>query len=234
MSEDMHEEIKEQTEQQADINSNKEPESEPEQEEKSSSVIGDILDVIESVISSVFFVVLLFAFVCRPVTVDGRSMLPTLKDKDKLILISAFYTPEQGDIVVVNNEHSNTFVPGSETELGQGPGITPGPNDGNIKRIIKRVIAKGGQEINIDFEKGIVYVDGEALSESYINTPTYRDEGAFEYPFVIPEGYVFVMGDNRNDSADSRDTRVGLIKEEDVLGKVFVRVYPFDRFGFVD
>ena len=230
MSEDMHEEIKEETEQQADAA----PESKPEQEEKQPSLIGDLLDIIESVISSVFFVVLLFAFVCRPVTVDGRSMLPTLEDKDKLILVSAFYTPTVGDVVVVNNQYSNTFVPGSKTELQQGPGIPPNPDAGSIKRIIKRIIAKGGQEINIDFEKGIVYVDGKALSESYINAPTYLDEGAFTYPFVIPDGYVFVMGDNRNNSADSRDERVGLIKEDDVIGKVFVRVHPFDRFGLVD
>ena len=227
MNEDMNEEMKEDIEQQA-------AEREPVQEEKQPSVIGDILDVIESVISSVFFVVLLFAFVCRPVTVDGRSMEPTLQDKDRLILISAFYTPTVGDVVVVNNQYSNTFVPESVTGLQQGPGIPPGPDSGGIKRIIKRIIAKGGQEINIDFENGIVYVDGKELSESYINTPTYLDEGAFTYPFVIPEGYVFVMGDNRNNSADSRDERVGLIKEEDVLGKVFVRVHPFDRFGFVD
>jgi len=184
------------------------------------------MEIVESVIISVFAVLLIFTFVCRPVTVDGTSMVPTLQDKDKLIMRMMGYTPKCGDIVIVENDSSHMYENGTDGKIIDGSGME--------KRLIKRVIAVGGQTVDIDFEAHTVTVDGEQLYESYIKEPTELDPGMFEYPVTVPEGYVFVMGDNRNNSTDSRSPLVGFVKEEDVIGKAVLRFYPFDKFEFLN
>ena len=154
--------------------------------------------------------ILVFTFVGRLIGVDGSSMVPTLHDGDKLVLQSLGYTPTQGDVVVLNKHF----------DAAQAP-------------IVKRVIAVGGQTVDIDYAAGTVTVDGVKLSEPYINefmlAPT--DSRMGNEHVVVPEGSIFVLGDNRNGSKDSRDAGVGTIDEGYVLGKAVFSIFPLSRFG---
>ncbi|MGN0607275.1 MAG: signal peptidase I [Oscillospiraceae bacterium] len=192
---------------------------------ETSKFFDDLMDMAESVLYAVFIVLLLFTYVLRIATVEGSSMEPTLQNDDRLIVSDIFFTPKQKDIIIIKSEKAHLFADESETEVIESDGLN--------KRIVKRVIATEGQTVDIDFELGDVYVDGEKIYESYIADLTTRDEGAFDYPITIPEGYLFVMGDNRMWSKDSRHPEVGLIKNEDVSGHVILRIAPFEKFGFI-
>ncbi len=174
------------------------------------SLASSVYDWIEIIIISVATVFILFSFVARIAVVDGSSMLPTLTDGDKLIVRHLFYTPKQGDIIVCQ---SQTY--------------------GLEKPLVKRIIATEGQTVSIDRLTWTVYVDGVALKEDYI----YREGGymvGWEYDtdtITVKEGHVFVMGDHRNDSLDSRTYRVGQIDERYIIGKVVFRFMPFKSFG---
>ena len=166
-------------------------------------------DIVSILAVSVVAVAVAFIFCFRTVGVVGSSMYPTLHDTDRIIL-SAFETgPERGQIVVTCQPSADPLVPDT---------------------LVKRVIATAGETVDIDFDQGIVYVDGTALDEPYVNEPTHRRED-FTQPVTVPEGYVFVMGDNRNNSTDSRSESVGLIREEYILGKALFRVFPLGRFA---
>lgn len=164
-------------------------------------------DLVSIISSAGIIVAIIFVFVFRTVGVSGSSMYPTLHDKDRIIL-SAFDNPKQGDIVVTCQPSSFSYIEPT---------------------LVKRVIATGGQTVDIDFNRGKVFVDGVELDEPYINELT-RDSESFTAPVTVPEGYIFVMGDNRNASTDSRDSRVGLIRDDYVLGKALFRVMPFGQF----
>ena len=182
-----------------------------EQQEKTENKKNSLREAVEYAESlAVVFVVMLliFTFIARPATVDGESMIPTLQNGERLVISNLFYEPTAGDIVVLCGE--------ADREEG--------------KNLIKRIIATEGQTIDIDFEAGEVYVDGQKLDEPYILEPTYLDEGT-EFPLTVPEGEIFVMGDNRNGSRDSRSLTVGTVKEEYIVGHVLFRFFPFDRFG---
>lgn len=168
----------------------------------------EFFDWVETIIFAFFTVILVFTFLLRIAVVSGESMLPTLQDKDRLIVSYLFYTPKNGDIVIVDCEDSILD-----------------------KVIVKRVIATAGQTVDIDFDAGTVKVDGAVLEESYINNLTQLDEGAHEYPVTVPEGCVFVMGDNRMNSTDSRSPLVGFVLVDDILGKVVLRIFPFSSIG---
>ncbi len=165
-------------------------------------------DWTEAVAWAMLAVLILFGFVMHTNTVVGRSMLPTLENGDLLLVSRLFWTPKRGDIVIVSKS-------GFRTEP-----------------IVKRIIAVGGQTIDIDFENREVFVDGEKLDEPYISEPTERDLG-MTFPQTVPEGYVFVMGDNRNESDDSRDPALGMVDEGYLQGRVFFRYWPFRKIGSV-
>ncbi len=197
------------------------------------SFFGDMLDVIEAAVITIFIFLLIFTYLLRPVTVDGSSMEPTLYNKDQLLILTSLAEPDNGDIVVIDDHDSALFADDAETVLYGTDGL-------NIV-LVKRLIAKGGQEIDIDFDTGTVAVDGKQLDEPYIKALTTRNDGAFTYPFRIPEGYLFVMGDNRLGSTDSRSPAVGLIPEDEVLGVAILRYGResehckswFDRFALL-
>ena len=167
----------------------------------------EVYDWIQSILMALVVCVLLFVFVVRMVNVDGESMLPTLEDKDRVIISNLFYTPKQGDIVVLRKE---AFL---------------------YEPIVKRVIAVEGQTVEIDFDRGEVFVDGEELDEPYILEPTYRSLD-FSGSVTVPEGCVFVMGDNRNGSTDSRYSVLGCVDTRLIQGRVYLTVFPLKNFGW--
>ncbi len=185
---------------------------------------GDILDVLETVFVAFFFVTLVFTFLFCIANVEGDSMVPTLQDSDRLVVSRLSKNYDDGDILIIYGGTSYMFDASG----------TLRPNPGLNKRIVKRLIAQGGQEVNIDFAAGVVYVDGTALDEPYISGPTHRDYQSFQYPFTVPEGYVFVLGDNRSISKDSRHPDVGLVAVDDIVGKVIIRILPLSKAGRVN
>lgn len=187
--------------------------------QKNNSFKNEFFDWLEIFTSSVIALVVLFTFVFKVVTITGNSMKDTLYNGEKIVISNVFYEPKAGDIVVISRNVNNTAITAEESN-------TDGP-------IIKRVIATAGQRVNIDFESGTVYVDDVALSEPYARTTTNR-QGDVEFPLVVPDGCVFVLGDNRNDSLDSRFSTIGdngMIDKRYILGKAIFRILPMNRFG---
>lgn len=167
-------------------------------------------DWIQSLISALLICVLVFVFVIRIMDVNGSSMVPTLKNGDKVLVSGLLYEPDRGDIVVFKKDSYN-----------------------DNKALVKRVIAVAGDTVNIDFDNGIVYVNGEAIEEAYLDGST-NNKLDFIGPQTVPENCLFVMGDNRNASTDSRDKRIGMVDKRLVIGKVLLVVYPFSDFGGVE
>ncbi|WP_295859927.1 signal peptidase I [uncultured Oscillibacter sp.] len=163
----------------------------------------ELYEWVRALVSAVTAVVLVFTFAVRMIGVDGHSMVPTLQNGDRLAvtagLLAGTYRP--GDIVVLRKD---SFLD---------------------EPIVKRVIAVGGQTVDIDFSTGSVFVDGKLLNEPYINELTFREEGT-RFPLTVPEGSIFVMGDNRNHSNDSRDARLGTVDTGYVIGRAVFLLYP--------
>lgn len=191
---------------------------------KLNSAVGVLFDVLDYALVTLFCIILLCIYVFHFAAVQGDSMLPTLQDGDQLLVNALDRDPETGEIVIIS---------ASTVGLLHEDG-TPYEVEGLHKIIVKRVIAVGGQKLDIDFDSGAVYVDGAPLDEPYINALTNRPvmNAAFEYPIIIPEGFVFVMGDNREVSKDSRYGDVGLIPLAQIEGSVLLRLRP--GFGTVN
>ncbi len=162
----------------------------------------------QSLVSALLVCVLVFAFLFRIIGIIGDSMNPTFHDGDSVVISNLFYEPKQGDVVVLR-----------KLSFQEEP-------------IIKRVIAVEGQTVDIDFEKGIVYVDDQPLTEPYIAELTLTPIN-FDGKITVPENCVFVMGDNRNNSTDSRSSLIGCVDTRYIMGKVLLRLLPIDKFGTV-
>lgn len=180
----------------------------------------DLYEWVQALVCSVLAVVVVFTFAIRLIGVDGHSMVPTLQDGDRLLVLNSmlYHDYQYGDIVVLRKD---SFLE---------------------EPIVKRVIATEGQTVDIDFTTGSVYVDGKLLKEDYINELTFLEEGT-EFPLTVPKGSIFVMGDNRNHSSDSRDSRLGTVDARYVIGKAVILAFPgpdewtgkrsFERIGVI-
>ncbi len=181
-----------------------------------------IFDIIEMLTLAVIVVLFVFSFCTRLCRVDGRSMNNTLQNGEMLLTTNIFYEPKQGDVVVFHLSNEYYEQP-----------------------LVKRVIATEGQTVKLNFVTGEVTVDGKLLDEGYIfvDGGLYQVKQEFDRQYVfkepdgdlyfeatVPEGHIFVMGDNRNHSTDSRSTLVGFVDKDCVLGKAFLRIKPFTFF----
>lgn len=159
---------------------------------------------VQVLVWTVLLIVGIFTMFCRILGVDGHSMLPTLQHGDLLMVVNSAWAGEyrQGDVVIASR---------------------PDFNDG--RPVVKRVVATAGQKVDIDFTSGAVFVDGHLLEEPYIAEPTYLNEG-IGFPLTVPEGCVFLMGDNRNNSNDSRNPQLGPVDTRSIVGKAVLISFP--------
>ena len=178
-------------------------------EQPKTSLRGEVYDWLQCIVTALVISILVFVFVGRIIGVDGDSMNPTLLNGERVIMSNLFFTPKQGDIVVLTKE-----------SFDDDP-------------IVKRIIATEGQTVDINFETGEVWVDGQLLDEPYIAEKTHRYYPGMTFPLTVEEGCVFVMGDNRNKSTDSRSPDLGTVDTRCILGKVYAIIYPFSEIGWV-
>ncbi len=182
----------------------------------------ELLDWFDTVVTSIVAIIVIFALVTRLSTVDGGSMNPTLIDQERLMITDFCYEPAYNDIVVVWTDNLFNELTG---EMGEA--------------IVKRVVGLPGDTIRIDTDEGAVYRNGEKLETEETDGIIYEDghmildytTEPYSMEVTVPEGRVFVMGDNRNNSVDSRDGRVGLVDMNYIIGKAYLRVAPLERFG---
>ncbi len=171
------------------------------QEPKSNAGVSFLYDVIDSLKGAVIAAFVVFCLVFRVIGVEGDSMFPTLHDGDWVAVSGLSLGIDRGDIV-----------------------ISTQPWERNVP-IVKRVIGVSGDKVDIDFDRGKVYVNDVLLDEPYINSPTFLSYDV-QFPVIVPEGCVFLMGDNRGESLDSRSSQIGFVDERYILGEVYFRLYP--------
>ena len=185
-----------------------EAESGEELPERNRKLWGIVYDAVATLESAVVILMLFFSLVFRPAAVIGDSMLPSFSGGDRVACIHSFSGYERGDVIIISHA----------TRMDES--------------IIKRVIAVGGDTVDIDFYKGTVSVNGQVLDEPYVNAPVHDREN-FEGKITVPKGSVFVMGDNRNASTDSRDARLGCVDTRYIMGRVYFTLFPVKNIGVV-
>ena len=183
--------------------------SEEEKAEKEASVRVDLYEWIQSLMTALVICMAVFIFCVRTIDVSGSSMFPTLHDGDKMLVSNLLYKPKAGDIVVFKTDNYDPE-----------------------RALVKRVIATEGQEISIDFDRGVVYIDGLPVEEDYIAELT-KTKLDFIGPQTVPEGCIFVMGDNRNASTDSRKKEIGMVDNRMLLGRAYYVLFPVNDMGWI-
>ena len=195
-------------------------------QEKKESIASLLFDALEMFAWALAVLLLLFTFAMRLCRVEGASMENTLYDGENLLLFSLGYQPEQDDVIVFHlTDDSQTLE----------------------KTLVKRVIATGGQTVQIDFKNNTIFVDGVLYEDEHAVLKNQQDAITDQYMYfrpdwkydsktdtmtvTVPEGQLFVLGDNRNFSRDSRDSDIMFVDERCVLGKVILRVFPFTIFS---
>jgi signal peptidase I len=168
---------------------------------KSDTLISFVYDIVDSLKGAILVALVIFGLVFRVIGVEGDSMFPTLHDGDWVAVSGLSLGIDRGDIV-----------------------ISTQPWERNVP-IVKRVIGVSGDKVDIDFDRGKVYVNDVLLDEPYINSPTFLSYDV-QFPVIVPEGCVFLMGDNRGESLDSRSSQIGFVDERYILGEVYFRLYP--------
>lgn len=177
---------------------------------KRNGTTAEIYSWVKSILIAFTILIICQTFLFRVVEVSGHSMDSTLESGERLVVSCLPYTPKNNDIVIISRGAHYDHT------------------------IVKRVIATEGQRLKLDYANDKIYVDGKELDEPYITGTTFSDNiGDNEIPEVIPKGKIFVMGDNRGHSSDSRSTRIGLIDVDNVIGKAEFAVFPLNRFGWV-
>ena len=177
--------------------------------EQQESIRVDLYEWIQSLMTALVICMAIFIFIIRVIDVSGSSMFPTLHDGDKMLVSNLFYTPHAGDVVVFKTDRYDPE-----------------------RALVKRVIATEGQEISIDFDRGIVYIDGLPVEEDYIAELT-KTKLDFIGPQTVPEGCMFVMGDNRNASTDSRKKEIGMVDQRMLLGRAYYVIFPLSDTGWI-
>ena len=187
--------------------------------EKKLSFLRSVIENLEVVVCAACAVIFIFTMGFRVCAVNGTSMYPTLNHEDKLLVSNLFYTPERGDIIVFH--------------------MTGEPGEKFNEPLVKRVIATGGEWLDIDFNTWVVRVadnpqmeNATVVDEPYIYLGELPRYYGMQFPVQVPEGHLFVMGDNRYGSADSRNSMCGFVDERRVMGKVLMRIYPFDEIEY--
>jgi len=186
--------------------------------------VKELIDWAEIVVTAVIAVVILFTFVFRVVGIEGPSMMKTLNAtygqyghiNDKVIISHVMYTPKRGDIVVVSRNWNNEEF--DKESSSESP-------------IVKRIVAVAEDLVEIKFDTGVgrVWVNGEEIPEPYANEPINPNNAFNTITWKVPQGKVFLMGDNRNSSLDSRSDRLGPVDERYILGKVVMRIFPLNE-----